>query len=261
VESLPALTAFSIDEVAVMGYSPPTPKPEQFVRFQLIMAPKQGAKLTIKEERPSVADDPAVEVQTPARSQHQQADEHDQSILDQTPASSNPVTNNADSDLAGHDAHDFKIGDGSNPVIGAFLPARSPALRPRRGEQRLEIADTEENVPLEPQAGAGEDGIAEIPRERAERVPLEHLPGRAQLLLVLGGLHAADEFYALPEGEIGPVDALGREAVFGMGHVAEDTAFLLRGAFAVLASRVVFVLITCCRAVRHRDFPQRGRMV
>lgn len=47
---------------------------------------------TVEEERPGVANDPAVLGDTPSSSQHQQTDKHDGGILDQTPATTDPKT-------------------------------------------------------------------------------------------------------------------------------------------------------------------------
>jgi hypothetical protein len=47
----------------------------------------------VEEERPDVADDPAILRYTPSRSQHDETEQHDGRVLDQTPASANPVTN------------------------------------------------------------------------------------------------------------------------------------------------------------------------
>lgn len=47
---------------------------------------------TVEEERPGVADDPALKGETPAGSEHEKTDEHDGSILDETPASADPIT-------------------------------------------------------------------------------------------------------------------------------------------------------------------------
>lgn len=242
-----------------MGYSPPTPKPAGMCQRQ-IQSPackKLWIKLTIDKERPGIANNPAVEVETPTRSQHQEADEHDHGVLDEAPASADPVTNNADADLAGHDADDFEVGNSGNPVARAFLAARTPALRPGGSKQGREVADTEQDIAFETQSGAGQDCVAKVVREGAERVVLEHLPRRLGLLLVLGSLDATNELYALQQGQVGPVDTLGREAVFWMGHVAENAAFLLRGACAVLQNRVFFIFLACFGTVWHGDHARR----
>lgn len=46
---------------------------------------------TVEEERNSVADDPALEVETPRGSEHEQTAKHDQRILDETPSATKPV--------------------------------------------------------------------------------------------------------------------------------------------------------------------------
>jgi hypothetical protein len=53
----------------------------------------------IEEESPDVADNPAVEGGTPCGGEHEQTDEHDDSILDETMATTEPVTEDTNEDL------------------------------------------------------------------------------------------------------------------------------------------------------------------
>lgn len=53
----------------------------------------------VEEEGPSVADDPTFQADTPRCSQHEQADEHDGSILDKTPSTTEVVTKITNEDL------------------------------------------------------------------------------------------------------------------------------------------------------------------
>lgn len=48
---------------------------------------------TVEEQRPRIADHPAVLGNTPGGGQHEQTDEHDGSILNQTPTTANPALN------------------------------------------------------------------------------------------------------------------------------------------------------------------------
>lgn len=48
----------------------------------------------VEEERPSIADDPALESKTPGSGKHEETNKHDDGILNETPATTNPVTNN-----------------------------------------------------------------------------------------------------------------------------------------------------------------------
>lgn len=48
----------------------------------------------VKEEGPGVANDPAVECHAPRGSQHEQTNEHDDGILNETPSTTDPITNN-----------------------------------------------------------------------------------------------------------------------------------------------------------------------
>lgn len=54
---------------------------------------------TVDEQRQDVADDPAVPGNTPGAGEHNQTDSHDGGILDKTPATANPVTEESDEDL------------------------------------------------------------------------------------------------------------------------------------------------------------------
>lgn len=48
----------------------------------------------VEEQRPGVANNPALERVAPAGSEHEETDEHDDGILNETPATANPITNN-----------------------------------------------------------------------------------------------------------------------------------------------------------------------
>ena len=54
---------------------------------------------SVEEERPDVADDPAVLSDTPGGGKHEKTDKHDDGVLDETMATAQPVTENTDEDL------------------------------------------------------------------------------------------------------------------------------------------------------------------
>jgi len=85
---------------------------------------------------------------TPRRSKHEQTDEHDHRVLDQTPATAEPVTKNTDQNLTYDNADHLKVGD-------CLLPDRLanclklPAGREPDLEQRSKVANREEHVTRE----------------------------------------------------------------------------------------------------------------
>ncbi len=125
---------------------------------------------TVEEEREGIADDPALDIQAPGSSEHEEANEHDGGVLDQAPSSTNPVTDDTDEELADHDANDLKVRHGGDPVRTACLVGL-PAGVPRSVKQGLEVADAEEDVALQTQTGTGQDGVAEVPTDRAQGDP------------------------------------------------------------------------------------------
>lgn len=48
----------------------------------------------VEEERPGIADDPTLQRKTPRSSKHDQTNKHDDGVLNETPATTDPVTNN-----------------------------------------------------------------------------------------------------------------------------------------------------------------------
>lgn len=114
-------------------------------------------------------------------------------------------TNNS---LANHDADNLEVGDTSNPVVRALGGLLAPALRPGSLEERLKVANGEEDVALETETSTRNDCMAEIPREGGERVLLEHAPGGSGLLAGSLLVNLVDEAYALGQGQIGPVNAV-----------------------------------------------------
>ena len=77
---------------------------------------------TIKELRPSVADDPTLQMIascTPSRREHKRSDEHDHRILYQANATADPVAFDAYYDLPKDDADDLEVVDCCDPVLVA----------------------------------------------------------------------------------------------------------------------------------------------
>lgn len=198
---------------------------------------------TVEEQRPGIADDPALESQTPAGRQHKQTDKHDESILDKTPTTTNPITNNlaspnvssifseskmencqtyTDDNLANHDTNDFQVGDTGNPVLAANLVAAAPTLGPNLLEERLKVANGEENVALKSETGTRNDGVTEVPGDGGERVLANHLADGLQFLGGSLAIDIGDEAEALAPGQIGPVHTFGGVRVVGTSDMAED---------------------------------------
>ena len=100
---------------------------------------------TVEEESPHIADDPAVLRNAPCCSKHDKTNEHDRRILNQTPSTAYPVTNEADQNLTNDDTTDLEIVDCLSPRLVANLVAF-----PTRGESGLQkwsyIANGEEDV-------------------------------------------------------------------------------------------------------------------
>jgi len=99
----------------------------------------------VEPERPSVADDPAVLGGTPGSSKHKKTDEHDDSVLNETPATTDGVTDETDHDLTADDTDDFEVGEGLCPCLVASL-VRGPAPGETSSEKRCDVADGEEHV-------------------------------------------------------------------------------------------------------------------
>src|SRR4051812_24739348 len=105
----------------------------------------------------------------------------------------------SDGNLPGHDTQHLEVRHRGDPVLAALGSLFAPARRPGLGEERLEVANAEEHVALEPEAGAGQYGVTHVPADRGQRVLLHHGPGSPQLLAGFGIVDAGDEFEALRE--------------------------------------------------------------
>ena len=124
---------------------------------------------TIEKQRPSIADHPAVQSNTPSGRKHQQTDKHDCRILDETksPTKPNvvrtrtnvkkkkkenvPVTHNTHENLTNDDTNNFQVFNGVEPLgITNFLAI--PASREHCLEKRLDVSDRKEHI-TKPSAG------------------------------------------------------------------------------------------------------------
>jgi hypothetical protein len=100
---------------------------------------------TVEEESPDVADDPSVLGNTPGGGEHKQTNEHDDGVLDETKATTEPVTNDTNKDLTDDDTTDLKIVDSLEPGLVADI-GRTPAFRESSLEKRPDITNGEENI-------------------------------------------------------------------------------------------------------------------
>lgn len=82
---------------------------------------------------------------TPGASQHDQAQEHDPGILQQTPTTTHPVTNDTNEDLTDDYTDDFEVGNSVDPLlITNFVTI--PASRERMLKEGGDVSDGQENV-------------------------------------------------------------------------------------------------------------------
>ena len=159
----------------------------------------------------------------------------------------------------------LEVGDGERPLLVADLVGL-PALWPHGLEERGQVSNGEENVagedcqrrktkvmcsgsfwgecggqdiPLQTESRTGEDGVPEVPADGGQRIRLDHGSEGGQLLLGLRIVDLVDEGDALHDGQIGPVDALGRVAVIGLEEVGEDGLLIVGVVLVGVGGRVV----------------------
>ena len=152
---------------------------------------------TVEEKRPNVADDPAILSDTPRAHQHDEADEHDRGILNETPTSTKPITKDTNEDLTHDDTADFEIVNSRDPrrvanrtVFRLCLGGCTPAEWEGSGEEGLQVPDGEEDVTFQTKTGTGEDHVAEIVANWGQRVLFGHGPDARQLTPGLGSVDA-----------------------------------------------------------------------
>ena len=103
---------------------------------------------TVEELTPGVADDPAVEGCTPRSSEHDETEEHDEGVLDETKLSTDPVSFDTDRDLTDNDTDGLEVGHSRDPVLVADLVS-SPASLPDRRVERTQVTDGEDTASSE----------------------------------------------------------------------------------------------------------------
>jgi hypothetical protein len=84
---------------------------------------------SVDELRPGVADDPTVEGSTPRGGKHDETENHDEGILDETDTTTDPVTLDTDTNLTTDDTDNLNVRDGGDPVLLADIVGL-PALGP-----------------------------------------------------------------------------------------------------------------------------------
>lgn len=94
---------------------------------------------------PCIADNPSVEGRSPRCNEHAQSEQHNDNILDQSPATSNAITKRTNKDLPNQDTNNLKISGGGNPGSAASF-IFGPTGRPDGRKQWSKIADREKNV-------------------------------------------------------------------------------------------------------------------
>jgi hypothetical protein len=212
----------------------------------------------VNEETPGITDYPPVQVQTPGSRKHDKTKQHDNGILNQTPATSDtgrslalharndemtiPVTDDTNENLTDDDTDDFEILNGADPILGANF-IRGPAFRPDSLEKRGQISNGEEYVtlrlsahmqvnwvgsmPFKTETCARQNGIPEVPSDGAQGIGFYHGPQTTQLLLGLEVVDVVDEANSLPEGEICPVDTFRCVTIIWVEEIGEDCLLVL----------------------------------
>jgi len=121
--------------------------------------------------------------------------------LDQTPATSDPVTDDTDKNLTENDTDDFEVGERVNPLHVAVSVWGLPAGWEGTLEKWLNVTNGEEHVtdtmlirvqnesskigldlPLKKKTSTWNDHVAKVEADRAERVDSHHSADRTELL-------------------------------------------------------------------------------
>ena len=176
---------------------------------------------TVEEERPDVADDPAVLCNTPGGSEHEKTDEHNDCILNETVATAEPVTENSDENLTNNDTANLEVVDGLGPDLVANVEAL-PALREGGLQKRSDVANGEENVTLEAESSTRNHIVPEVLPHRFKRVALKGCPEFTKFLAGFLLVDIGDELDALAERHISPVGAVRIVQIVRMEKSVED---------------------------------------
>ena len=173
---------------------------------------------TIEKQGNNVHGDPTLLSYTPHCCEKNCSNQHDHDILNQTPSSANPITNNANHDLTADNADNFEVIDGRNRIGGANFVCL-PTCGEYSLKQTLEIADGEQGVTFDEQAHTGDDVNTEVIVDRFEGVCLEGSAEEVQFATCFGVGLCVDPFDTLTVGEVGPVscafvEIVGEEIIF-----------------------------------------------
>ena len=82
---------------------------------------------------------------TPSGAEHKKTDEHDHGVLDQTPSTTKPVTEDTDENLTDDDTDNFKVRNGADPCFltnGIIVPTRRECCF----EQWSDVSNGKEHV-------------------------------------------------------------------------------------------------------------------
>jgi hypothetical protein len=191
----------------------------------------------VEEERPDIADNPTVLGNAPGSCEHEQTEKHDRSILNQTPSATEPVTEDTHKNLTDNDTADLEVVDSCDPGRVACLAL--PAVLEASLEERLEVADGEEDVTLETETSARKNHIAEVESNGRQRIFLHHGPNGGQLLLCFDIVGVVDKADSLHDGQIGPVDTLFIVEIIRLEQVVEDLLLVLGHVGAVLCRGMI----------------------
>src|SRR5271156_6613534 len=109
----------------------------------------------VKEQTDSIHDNPSRQSLSPHGRQQYSTNEHDNNILNHSPSTSNPVTDNANSNLSKDNTHNLQVIDTCDQVDVASL-VTLPTIRPNGLKQSRQIPNREQCVSLHKQAHTSE---------------------------------------------------------------------------------------------------------
>lgn len=124
--------------------------------------------------------------------------------MDDSPSSTNPITNDTDHDLADDNTDNLEVVDRLNPDLVADL-VFLVALWPDSLEKGEDVPDREEDIPFREEAQAGNDIVPKIHSPWVKRIFPEHAPDYAKLPGTLGSHLSVDPSASLTNGQICPV--------------------------------------------------------
>jgi len=83
-----------------------------------------------------------------------------------------------------------------------------------------------QSVPFEEKTSTGDNGVAHVPADWAERVLLHHATKLTEFLHDLSGVDLVDKGKTLAQAHVGPVYALAVVGVVGEDKVVEDVTLI-----------------------------------